>query len=52
MTQRGDVVVQKDWKVLLVDTGALPARFGDPPLSHVNAAVVIGKVIMGCWTGA
>ena len=30
-TSGGDVVVRKDWKVLLVDVSGLPSQFGVPP---------------------
>ena len=47
----GSVVVRKDWKVLLVDARALPARFGVPPDPSPDAAVAVAEVILGCWTG-
>ena len=50
-TTDGSVVVRKDWKVLLVDTSALPPQFGVPPTSSGDVAVTIGDVILGCWAG-
>jgi hypothetical protein len=50
-TTDGSVVVRKDWKVLLVDTSALPQQFGVPPTSSSDVAVTIGDVILGCWAG-
>jgi hypothetical protein len=50
-TLNGSVVVRKDWKVLLVDSSGLPARFGVPPTSSGDVAVTVGDVILGCWAG-
>ena len=50
-TTDGSVVVRKDWKVLVVDTTALPHHFGVPPTSSGDVAVTIGDVILGCWAG-
>jgi hypothetical protein len=50
-TTDGSVVVRKDWKVLLVDISALPARFGRPATSSGYDAVTVGGVILGCWAG-
>jgi hypothetical protein len=50
-TRDGSVVVRKDWKVLLVDTSTLPARFGDPPMPAANVAVTVAGIILGCWDG-
>jgi hypothetical protein len=50
-TTDGSVVVRKDWKVLLVDISALPARFGHPATSAGYDAVTVGGVILGCWAG-
>ena len=47
----GSVVVRKDWKVLLVDSSGLPARFGVPPDPSSDAAVAVAEVILGCWAG-
>jgi hypothetical protein len=51
-TTNGDVVVRKDYKVLLVDISGLPAHFGVPPTSAADIAVTVADVIMGCWSGA
>ncbi len=50
-TTDGSVVVRKDWKVLLVDSSALPAQFGVPPTSSGDVAVTVADVILGCWAG-
>jgi hypothetical protein len=50
-TNNGDVVVRKDWKVLLVDVGHLPARFGVPATATRYIAVTVADVILGCWAG-
>jgi hypothetical protein len=50
-TENGDVVVRKDWKVLLVDVSHLPARFGKPPTAAPYVAVTVADVILGCWAG-
>ena len=47
----GDVVVRKDWKVLLVDIKGLPAQFGVPPTPSDDVAVTVADVILGCWAG-
>ena len=47
----GDVVVRKDWKVLLVDIKGLPAQFGVPPTPSDDVAVTVADVILGCWSG-
>ena len=51
-TKNNSVVVRKDYKVLLVDISALPARFGVPPGRRGDIAVNVATTIMGCWTGA
>jgi hypothetical protein len=50
-TKNRSLVVRKDYKVLLVDTSGLPARFGDPPSSRGRIAIKVGATIMSCWTG-
>ena len=47
----GSVYVRKQFKVLKVDVGRLPASIGSPPISRARAAVRVAEVIMGCWTG-
>jgi hypothetical protein len=51
-TGNGSVVARKDYKVLLVDTTGLPARFGRPPSPPAANSRTIATVIMGCWSGA
>jgi hypothetical protein len=50
-TSDGSVVVRKDWKVLLVDSGQLPPQFGNPPTTSGDIAVTVADVILGCWAG-
>ena len=50
-TTNGDVVVRKDYKVLLVDVSGLPAQFGVPATSSADVAVTVADIIMGCWSG-
>jgi hypothetical protein len=50
-TSGGDVVVRKDWKVLLVDVSGLPSPFGVPPTSATDVAYTVADVVLGCWDG-
>jgi hypothetical protein len=50
-TTGGDVVVRKDWKVLLVDVSGLPPQFGVPPTSATDVGYTVADVILGCWAG-
>src|SRR5450755_1412163 len=50
-TSSGDVVVRKDWKVLLVDVSGLPSQFGVPPTSATDVAFTLADLILGCWAG-
>ena len=50
-TTGGDVVVRKDWKVLLVDVSGLPSQFGVPPTSASDVAYTLADLILGCWDG-
>ncbi len=50
-TSGGDVVVRKDWKVLLVDVSGLPSQFGVPPTSRTDVAYTVADLILGCWDG-
>jgi hypothetical protein len=52
VTTTGSVVVRKDFKVLLVDTTHLPARFGTPPQDRPDAGLSVAATVMSCWTGA
>jgi hypothetical protein len=49
--QNGNVVVRKDWKILLVDITGLPAQFGSPPTTRSDVAVTVAFIILGCWAG-
>jgi hypothetical protein len=50
VTKDGNVVVRKDYKVLLIDVSKLPKNFaGD---TSENDAINVAATIMGCWTGA
>jgi len=51
VTRGGSVVVQKDYKVLLVDVSKLPQQFGQPLDSRENIALNVATAIIGCWTG-
>jgi hypothetical protein len=46
-----DVVVRKDYKILLVDVHGISANF-EPAMPRVEVAENIASVIMSCWTGA
>ena len=50
-TSGGDVVVRKDWKVLLVDVSGLPSQFGVPPTSATDVGFTVADIILGCWDG-
>jgi hypothetical protein len=50
-TSAGSVVMRKDTKVLLVDVTDLPASFGNPTVPRAQAALLITKAVLGCWTG-
>ncbi len=50
-TSNGDIVVRKDWKVLLVDVSGLPHQFGAPPTSATDVAFTLADLILGCWAG-
>ena len=49
--RNSDVVVRKDYKVLLVDVTGIPERLV-PAMRRSDVAVSIGAVIMSCWIGA
>ena len=51
-TTNGDVVVRKDYKVLLVDISGLPPKFGVPATTSADVAITVADVIMGCWSGS
>ena len=51
VAKNNDVVVRKDYKVLLVDVHSIPATFL-PGMSRSDVATNIAAAIMGCWTGA
>jgi hypothetical protein len=50
-TKNSSVVVRKDYKVLLVNTSGIPARFGTPPFTRADFALAVAATIMECWTG-
>ena len=50
-TPAGDVVVRKDWKVLLVNISGLPSQFGRPPTGATDVAYTVADLILGCWDG-
>ena len=45
-----DVVVRKDYKVLLVDVQGIPKQFR-PVMRSSDAAINVAVAIMGCWSG-
>ena len=49
--KNSDVVVRKDYKVLLIDVTGIPERLV-PAMRRSDVAVSISTVIMSCWTGA
>ncbi|HET9730278.1 MAG TPA: hypothetical protein VFR41_12685 [Acidimicrobiia bacterium] len=49
-TKNGDVVVRKDYKVLLVDVSKAPANLGYD--TRGNDAINAAFALMECWTGA
>jgi hypothetical protein len=53
VTKNDDLVVRKDWKVLLVDVQNVPKASGAfvPAMSRSDVATNIGSVIMSCWIG-
>jgi hypothetical protein len=51
-TPSGNVVVRKDYKVLLVDVSGLPQQFGIPSNTpRGDDAINVAATIMSCWTG-
>ena len=48
--KNNNVVVRKDYKVLLVDVHGIPPTFG-LRMTRSDVATNIAVVIMGCWTG-
>ena len=46
-----DVIVRKDYKVLLVDVKGISENF-EPAMPRVEVAENIAATIMSCWTGA
>jgi hypothetical protein len=49
--KNNDVLVRKDYKVLLVDVTGLPAKFG-VSMTPSDVGTNFAVAIMGCWTGA
>lgn len=49
--KNNDVVVRKDYKVLLVDVKNIPAKFV-PTMTRPDVAINVASVIMACWIGA
>jgi len=49
--KNSDVVVRKDYKVLLVDVTGIPKHF-QPLITSSDAAINVAVAIMGCWSGA
>jgi hypothetical protein len=49
--KNNDLLVRKDYKVLLVDVTKIPATFAQL-MTPSDVAINVGNTIMGCWTGA
>jgi hypothetical protein len=54
LAKNDDVVVRKDYKVLLVDIQKVPKPIGAfvPAMVRSDVAINIASVIMSCWVGA
>jgi hypothetical protein len=54
VAKNDDLVVRKDYKVLLVDVQNVPAASGAfvPTMVRADVATNIASVIMSCWVGA
>jgi hypothetical protein len=52
VTANGSLVLRKDYKVLLIDTAALPEPFGNGYQTRDQAALAVAQTVLGCWTGA
>ena len=52
LLENQDVVVRKDYKVLLVDVHGIPASFAAPLFDRSGVSQTIASAILGCWTGA
>jgi hypothetical protein len=51
-TTAGWTVTRKDNKVLVVDVGGMPRRFGHPyPSARANLAQTVTQLIFACWRG-
>jgi hypothetical protein len=51
LLKNNDVVVRKDYKVLLVDVSGIPQHFTGA-LTRADVSLNVAVVIMGCWSGA
>jgi hypothetical protein len=51
ITTNDNVVVRKDYKVLLVDVAGIPKNFA-PATTRTDVAENIAAAIMSCWSGA
>jgi hypothetical protein len=51
LLRNSDLVVRKDYKVLLVDVTRIPANL-IPAMKRSDVAINVAAVIMSCWTGA
>jgi hypothetical protein len=51
LLRNGDIVVRKDYKVLLVDVTRVPEHMV-PAMKRSDVAINVATVIMSCWTGA
>src|SRR5260221_11770269 len=51
VARNGSVVVQKDYKVLLVHVAQLPQRFGEPLDTRPRIALNVATTLIRCWSG-
>jgi hypothetical protein len=51
LLKNGNVVVRKDYKVLLVDDTKIPPMFAQL-MKRSDVGISVASVIMSCWTGA
>lgn len=51
-TRDGSIVARKDYTLLVVDISGLPPAFGRPPVAPPDAAKLVAKAVLACWTGS
>ena len=50
--KNSDIVVRKDYKVLLVNVRGIPPPFGPSRMTRTDVALNVAAAIMSCWSGA